>query len=50
MGILNINLNSIELGDTDEDDPDTIIFIRLLAWHIKFQKRKALRKELILAA
>ena len=50
MGILNINLNSIELDDTDEDDLDTIIFIRLLAWHIKFQKRKALRKELILAA
>ena len=42
MGILNINLNSIELDDTDEDDPDTIIFIRLLAWHIKFQKCKAL--------
>ena len=42
MGILNIDLNNINLGDTnyDEDDPDTIILIRLLAWHIKFEKRK----------
>ena len=44
MGILNIDLNNINLDDTnyDEDDPDTIILVRLLAWHIKFEKRKAL--------
>ena len=43
MGILNIDLNNINLDNYfDEDDPDTIIHIRLLAWHIKFQKRKAL--------
>ena len=31
MGILNIDLNNINFGDTnyDEDDPDTIILIRL---------------------
>ena len=42
MGILNIDLNNINLDDTnyEEDDPDTIILIRLLAWHIKFEKRK----------
>ena len=28
----------------DEDDPDTII-LRLLAWHIKFEKCKALKKK-----
>ena len=47
MGILNIDLDSIILGKNfDEDDPDTIILIRLLAWHIKFGKQKALKKEL----
>ena len=40
MGILNIDLNNINLDDTnyDEDDPDTIILIRLLASHTKFEK------------
>ena len=27
-----------------EDNPDTIILIRLLAWHIKFEKRKQLKE------
>ena len=37
-GILNIDLNNIDLDDTnyDEDDPDTIILVRLLASPIKF--------------
>ena len=41
MGILSVNLNNINLDDAnyEEDDPDTIILIRLLAWHIKFEKR-----------
>ena len=45
MGILNMDLNNINLEDTnyEEDDPDTIILIRLLAWHIKFEKGKALK-------
>ena len=48
MGILNIDLNCINLDDNnfEEDDPDTIIHVRLLAWHTKFEKRKALKKEL----
>ena len=34
VGILNIDLNNINLDDTnyDEDDPDINILIRLLAW------------------
>ena len=33
MDILNINLNNISLNNNfDEDDLDTIILIRLLAW------------------
>ena len=44
MVILNIDLNNINIDNTnyDKDDPDTIIFIRLLAWHIRFEKRKKL--------
>ena len=45
MGIRNIDLNNINLDKNfDEDDPDTIILIRPLAWHIKFDKRKELKK------
>ena len=47
MGIFDIDLNNIRFDDNfDEDDPDTIILIRFLAWHIKFRKRKELKKEL----
>ena len=47
MGILNIDLNNINLDDTnyDEDDPDTIILIRLLASHTKFEKGKGKEKD-----
>ena len=45
MGILNIDLNNIDLDNNfDEDDPDTIIHIRLLAWYIKLEKPKELKK------
>ena len=47
MGIRNINHNNINLDNNiDEDDPDTIIHIRLLACYIKFEKPKAVKKEL----
>ena len=47
IGILNIDLNNINLDNNfDEDDPDTVIFTRLLAWHIKFEKHKLLKNEL----
>ena len=46
MGILNIDLNNINLDNNfDKDDPDTIILISLLGWHINFEKRKALKKR-----
>ena len=45
MGILNIDLNNINLDNNfDEEDPDTIILIRLLFWYSKFEKRKELKK------
>ena len=47
MGILNIDLNNTNLDNNfDEDDPDTIIFVRFLAWCSNFAKRKTLKKEL----
>ena len=46
MGIAIIDLNTINLEDTnyDENDLEATIRIKLLAWHIKFGKRKALKK------
>ena len=47
IGIFNIDINNINFDNNfDEDDPDTIIHVRLLAWHIKFEKRKGLKREL----
>ena len=48
MGILNIDFGNNNLDETsyNEDDHDTIILIRLFSWYIKFEKRKALKKEL----
>ena len=39
MGILDTDLNNINLDDTnyDESDHEYIIHIRLLIWHIKFE-------------
>ena len=48
VGILSIDFDYINLDDTnyDEDDPETIIPIRLLAWPIKFEKCKAHKKKI----
>ena len=47
MGIFGVNLNNVNLDNNfDEDDPRTIILIRLLAWHRKFKKRRALKKKI----
>ena len=45
MGILIIDINNINLDNNfDEDDPDTIILLRLLAWHTKFKKCNTIQK------
>ena len=45
MGILNTDLSNINLDyNFDEDDPDAIILVRFLVWHIKFEKQNALKK------
>ena len=46
MGILNIDLNNVSLDNNfDKNDSDTVINVRLLAWNIKFEKYKALKKR-----
>ena len=45
MGILNIDLNNINL-DNNFDEDVTIVHIRLLDWHIKFEKSKLLKKQI----
>ena len=48
IGIFSVDLNNINLADFnfDEDDPETIIHVRFLAWRNKFEKRKAYKKDL----
>ena len=48
MGILCVNLKNINLYDAkfSEDDPKTIIHVRLLAWHNKLKQREAFKKEI----
>ena len=47
MGIVSIDLNNINLDNTnyDEDGSETI-HITILAWHIKFEKGKSLKREI----
>ena len=46
MVIVRVNLHNIDLDNNfEEDDPDAIIVIKLLAWHSKFEKRKTLKKR-----
>ena len=42
MGILSTDLNNINLDDVNDDDndPKTIIHVKLLAWLSKFEKKK----------
>ena len=48
MGIANIDLNNINLDDNfDEENPNTITLIRLLAWRIKFKICKIHKTEII---
>ena len=48
MSTCSIDFNNINLGDTnsDQDDTENIIHIRILAWHVKFEKGKALKQEI----
>ena len=47
MGILDTDLNNINLDDTNCDEiyHENIIHIRLFVWQIKFEKWKALKER-----
>ena len=48
MGILSVDLDKTNLDDYynfADDDPETVIRVRFLAWRDKFEKRKALKKR-----
>ena len=46
MDIINIHVNDINLdNDFNEDNPDTIILVRLLVWYIKFENAKHLKQR-----
>ena len=48
MGLNTVCLNSINLGygNFDEDDSETVIYVRLMASHNKCKQRKACQKEI----
>ena len=44
--IFAVDLEKVNLGNNfSEDDPDTITYIRFLAWHSKSKKRKACKND-----
>ena len=47
INILSVDFDKINLDDVDfyEDDPEALIPVRLLAWHNKFGKQKACKKD-----
>ena len=46
MGLVNIDLNNINRdgNNFDEDDPETIIHVGLMAWHNRFKQCKPIKK------
>ena len=46
IDILSVDLNNINLDDTsiDEDGPENIIYVRLIAWGNRLKRRKAFNK------
>ena len=45
MGILRLDFDKINLNNFLEDDPDTIIYVKILVWCNKFGKREVLKKK-----
>ena len=44
MGIVNVDPNITFANNFDEDDPDTVILSRLLAWHNKLPKKELIEE------
>ena len=49
MGFNTGDINNINLDDDDafdEDEPETINYVRLIAWRNSFKQRKTYKKEI----
>ena len=48
MGILSVHHDKINLDDVnfDEDDPETIIHVRLMSWHNRYKQCKSCKKDI----
>ena len=46
MGLVNVDLNNVNLGDDNFDnyDPQTIIHVRIMAWCNSYKQRMAYKK------
>ena len=49
LGVLTIDLNNINLDDInfDEDDSETIIHVRIMAWHNRLKQQEKRCKQII---
>ena len=49
LGVLSIDLNNINLDDInfDEDDSETIIHVRIMAWHNRLKQQEKRCKQTI---
>ena len=47
MDILSVDLNNINFNDVkfDENDPETIIHVRHIAWRNRYKQRKSCKKD-----
>ena len=43
--IIDLNNINIDVDNFDEDDPETIVFVRLMAWCIRYKQRKTNEKD-----
>ena len=42
--IIDLNNINIDVDNFDEDDPETIVFVRLMAWCIRYKQRKQIKR------
>ena len=48
MGVLSVDLNNINLDDDNfiEDDPETIIHVKFMAWRNEYKQHNACEKDM----
>ena len=46
LNMLNLDNGNLEDDNFDEDDPESTIHVRVMAWHNRFKQRKAFSKDI----